>query len=362
VDHVRVGFVGAGRIADLNVLGWLEHPRASIAAVCDVDPAVRERRAREWGCRAYATLAELLADDGVDAVEILTPHHLHAEHAIAAIEAGKHVSLQKPPTTTLADFDRVVAAAARAGTTFRVYENFMFYPPHVAARALVEAGEIGDVCSVRIVTAGGRLGAGAGWEVPAAANAWRMDPALCGGGMMTFDHGFHCFQLARMFVDEPVEVVHAFIHTIDLGDGREIDAPALVTWRHAAPGGSLPRLGSWELVASVDLDVRSDYYVSDDRLEIRGTSGIIWVNRCTGQLLEEPALVHYRDGTVTAHHRIAHDWASSFRAATTAFIDALLDGSTVALDATEARATLAFALAAQHSAAEHREVRVAELG
>jgi len=358
-ERVRVGIVGGGRIADLNVIGWLEHPAGEVTAVCDIDEATRTRRAEQWGCRAYSNLDEMLADPDVDAVEILTPHHLHMSQAIAALRAGKHVSLQKPPTRSLAEFDAVAAAAAEAGTTFKVYENFMFYPPHVLARSLIDAGEIGDVSSVRIVTAAGRLDAGQGWVVPAASNAWRIDPSLCGGGMMTFDHGFHCFQMGRFFVDHPIDTVHAFIHVFDLGDGRQLDAPALISWRYACQPA---RFGSWEVIASLGLDVVSKYYVSDDRIEIRGNAGIIWINRCCGQLLEEPSVVLYRAGEVRAFHRVETDWATSFRDATFDFIDAVLEGRPPRLDASEARATLAFALAAQRSAAEQREVRVAELG
>lgn len=358
-DLVRVGIVGGGRIADLNKIGWLEHEHAKIVAVCDVDEKTREARSQEWDCAAYAGLDAMLADPMVDAVEILTPHHLHAEQAVAAFEAGKHVCLQKPPTMTLAEYDRVAAAAEAAGTVFKVFENFMFYPPHVQARKIVDEGGVGDVLSVRIVTAGGRMGTGQGWEVQAASNTWRLDPTLCGGGMMTFDHGFHCFQLGRMFVDDPVETVHAFINILDLGNGMQVDAPALFSWRYA---GFPPRFGSWELIASIDLDVLSDYYVSDDRLEIRGSSGIIWVNRCSGKLLQEPSLVHYRDGKVQSFHRLESDWAASFRDATFDFIDSILEERPPRLDAAEGRATLAFALAAQRSAKEHREVSIAELG
>lgn len=358
-ERVRVGIVGGGRIADLNIIGWLAHPAGEVTAVCDVDEATRSRRAEQWKCRAYANLDEMLADPNVDAVEILTPHHLHASQAIAALRAGKHVSLQKPPMRSLAEFDAVATAAAEAGTTFKVYENFMFYPPHVLARSLIDAGEIGDVLSVRIVTAGGRLDAGQGWVVPAASNAWRIDPSLCGGGMMTFDHGFHCFQMGRFFVDHPIDTVHAFINIIELGNGRQIDAPALISWRYV---GQPTRFGSWELIASLGLDVVSQYYVSDDRIEIRGSAGILWINRCSGQLLEEPPVVLYRAGELRSFHRVETDWATSFRDATFDFIDAVLEGRPPRLDASEARATLAFALAAQRSAAEQREVRVAELG
>jgi len=358
-ERVRVGIVGGGRIADLNVIGWLEHPAGEVTAVCDVDEATRTRRAEQWGCRAYANLDEMLADPDVDAVEILTPHHLHMPQAIAALRAGKHVSLQKPPTRSLAEFDAVAAAAAEAGTTFKVFENFMFYPPHVLARSLIDAGEIGDVLSVRIVTAAGRLDAGQGWVVPAASNAWRIDPSLCGGGMMTFDHGFHCFQMGRFFVDHPIDTVHAFIHVIDLGDGRQIDMPALISWRYACQPA---RFGSWEVIASLGLDVISKYYVSDDRIEIHGTEGIVWVNRCTGKLLDEPALVLYREGETRAFHDLPVDWADSFRLGTRDFVDALLEGRPCFQDAADARKTLAFALAAGVSAAEGREVALAELG
>jgi len=229
-ERVGVGIVGGGRIADLNKIGWLAHDRAEIVAVCDVDEATRSARAAEWGCTGYAELGDLLADPAVDAVEILTPHHLHASQAIAAFGAGKHVCLQKPPTVSLAEYDDVVAAATRAGTVFKVYENFLFYPPHVLARRIVDEGGVGDVLSVRIVTAGGRTDTGQGWPVAQASNAWRLDPSLCGGGMMTFDHGFHCFQLGRMFVDAPVERVHAFINIIDFGEGLQVDAPALISF------------------------------------------------------------------------------------------------------------------------------------
>jgi predicted dehydrogenase len=145
------------------VFGWLEHPAGEVTAVYDVDDATRTRRAAQWGCRAYASLDEMLADPNVDAVEILTPHHLHASQAIAALRAGKHVSLQKPPTRSLVEFDEVAAAAAEAGTTFKVYENFMFYPPHVLARSLIDAGEIGVVRKRPFSASralGGRVGRG----------------------------------------------------------------------------------------------------------------------------------------------------------------------------------------------------------
>ena len=357
-DRVRVGFLGCGRIADLQCLGYRDHPHAEIRAVCDVDPELAARRAAEWGAAAaYTRLEDLLGDPEIDAVEILTPHHLHAAHAIAALEAGKAVSLQKPPTLTLAELDAVCAAARRTGQPFRVFENFMYYPPHRKAKELVEAGAIGEPLSVRIKTAAGRLGDG--WAVPARSMAWRTDPRTCGGGPTTFDHGYHCYHMARFFMPVEVERVHAFVHWFRLGEGAWYDGPALVSWKYA---GDVPRYGSWEVIASLGLRVRSRYYVSDDRLEIHGSEGVIWVNRCTGQLLEEPSLVLYRDGETRAFHDLETDWAASFRLGGMDFVDALRSGRAAPQDGESARRTLAFALAVGRSAAEGREVAIAELG
>lgn len=357
-ERIRIGILGAGRIADLQVLGYLEHPRVDLVAVCDADGARARERAAAWGApRAYTDPAQLFADPEVDAVDVLTPHHLHAAHAIAALEAGKHVSLQKPPTRTLAELDAVASAAARSGRLLRVFENFAYYPPHRKAKQLIDAGAIGVPLSVRVKTAAGRPDRG--WQVGLSSLAWRMDREACGGGPTTFDHGYHCFQMARHFVPAEVERVHAFIHWTRIGENAWYDGPALISWKYA---GETPRYGSWEVIASLGMSVRSKYYVSDDRIEVHGTEGIVWVNRCTGQLLEEPSVVLYREGETRAFHELDADWADSFRLGTRDFADALLEGRACFQDVADARKTLAFALAAAKSAEQGREVAVAELG
>jgi predicted dehydrogenase len=301
----------------------------------------------------YTDPEKLFADPDVDALEILTPHHLHAGQAIAALEAGKHVSLQKPPTRTLAELDAVARAAERSGRQVRVFENFMHYPPHAKARELLRAGAVGDVLSIRLKTAGGRLGEG--WTVGPGSMAWRMRREDCGGGPITFDHGYHCFHMARWLVPAEVECVHAFVHWTQLGEDAWHDGPALLSWRYA---GDPPRYGSWEVIASLGMRVRSHYY---DRMEIHGSEGILWVNRCTGKLLEEPSLVLYRDGETRAFHDLETDWAASFRLGGRDFVDALRGGRQAAQDLPEARRTLAFALAAARSAEEGREVGIEEI-
>ena len=82
MKRVGIGMLGCGRIADLQCLGYLEHPRARIVAVCDRDEDLARRRLEEWGAdKSYTDLDRMLSDPEVDAVEILTPHHLHEARA-----------------------------------------------------------------------------------------------------------------------------------------------------------------------------------------------------------------------------------------------------------------------------------------
>src|SRR5262245_19790102 len=133
MDRVRLAIVGCGNICQLNAPGYLEHPRCDVVALCDTDRVRAERRGQQWGLkpRIYTDYAALLDDPGVDAIELSTPTYLHAEQIVGGLAAGKHVSCQKPIAVSVAEADRIAAAVARARTTFRVTENFLYYPPIV---------------------------------------------------------------------------------------------------------------------------------------------------------------------------------------------------------------------------------------
>ena len=92
---LRVGFVGLGRVFDLNLHGYLGHPEAEVSALCDADPVVLARRAAEHpGARATRDFEDLLRFD-LDLIEVLTPHPMHEAMRVAALAAGAHVSVQK---------------------------------------------------------------------------------------------------------------------------------------------------------------------------------------------------------------------------------------------------------------------------
>ena len=357
MQTIGVGLIGTGRISDLHAIEYLSNPHTRIVALCDRDAELAARRRHAWGVPGALITAdyhELLALGAVDLVEILLPHHLHADAALAAFDAGKAVSLQKPMTTTLADADRLIAAADRAGVPFRVFENFIFYPPVLRARELVDAGAIGTPLTIRIKSnPGSRKFA---WAVPAGAQAWRQDRSRSGGGPLVFDDGHHKFALAWHFMGPPEEV-HAWIGSTAGEGGYLFDAPAMVSFRFA--GG---RYGNLEVVYSPGLEIDTEHYAQDDRVEITGTEGVILINRGHGQLGDVVPLQHYRDGQWTDYRDLETGWERSFVHATRHAIDALRAGTQALLSGRDAREVLRFALAAEESARRGRAVRVEELG
>ena len=154
---VRLGVLGAGNIADMNVAGYLEHPNCDVVAVCDVDVHVAERAAQRWGApTVYASQEELFADERVDAVEVLTPTHMHHAHVTAALKAGKHVSVQKPIANSVDEAIELGRLAEMAGLTLRVSECFVHYPPLELAKALITSGAIGKPIGIRVRTVVGQ--------------------------------------------------------------------------------------------------------------------------------------------------------------------------------------------------------------
>src|SRR5215468_11531751 len=189
MDRVRLAIVGCGNISQLNAPGYLQHPRCEVVALCDTMPDRATRRAREWGItsRIYSDFKQVLDDPAIDAVELLTPTWMHADQIVAALGAGKHVSAQKPLAISVAEADRIAEAVARARTTFRVTENFLYYPPIVKAKELLEAGVIGEPSLVRIHTTRAQRVTGLAIDLDPAAAVWRRDPAKNPGGVLYDD-------------------------------------------------------------------------------------------------------------------------------------------------------------------------------
>ena len=349
MGQIRAAIVGCGRISDMHAPGYLSHPDARIYVVCDVNRELVERRKQEWGAdKAVTDYRAVLDDPAVDLVEIITPHHLHCEMVEQAAAAGKHISVQKPMALNVAECDRMIAAAERAGVRLKVFENFVFYPPYVQAKKMVEAGEIGDVLSVRF-----RLGSGGGgWHVPLTSWVWRANRELCGPGPVLFDDGNHKFSQAIDLLGK-IDEVFAYID-YSLG---VIDSPAVVTWTYQEHEA----VGSFDATFMLNMRVRAKYYGADERVEITGTKGTILVTRCTAQLHDEPPLWLLKEGRTIGYEDLRHDWLDAFVDSTHHMIEVMKNGGDPKLTGERGKQVLAFSLAAYQSAATGKRVRPDEI-
>jgi predicted dehydrogenase len=140
--RVSLAIVGAGLWGRNHALALTTHPRASVALVCDRDEARARQAGETFGCAWTTSLGDVAASP-VDAVTIATPDHLHREPAVTMLEAGKHVLVEKPLATTVADGVAMVAAAARAGVHLMVDFHARWHPLFMGAKAYVERGELG---------------------------------------------------------------------------------------------------------------------------------------------------------------------------------------------------------------------------
>jgi predicted dehydrogenase len=153
-----VGLIGTGYMGKCHALGWnavatvfgdVERPR--LVHLGEATQDLADSKARELGFdKGSGDWREVVADPAVDVVSITTPNQFHPEMAIAALEAGKHVWCEKPMAGSLADAERMLAAARAAGTVTVLGYNFIQNPVAVLMRRILQDGQIGEVNHIRI--------------------------------------------------------------------------------------------------------------------------------------------------------------------------------------------------------------------
>jgi predicted dehydrogenase len=145
---VRIAVIGAGYIGREHVRAIQAHPEAELALVVGTTRSaeVVARLAVETGAVASTDYAAALADPAIDVIYLCTPNRLHADQAVAALEAGKHVFCEKPLCTTLTDCQRLIDAVDRSGRQLMVGHSGRFQPIHIALKRMVADGLLGDPC------------------------------------------------------------------------------------------------------------------------------------------------------------------------------------------------------------------------
>lgn len=220
-DKVRVGVIGAGRIARTHASAYKSVARGILTGCTDVNPEAARKFGSENGVRVFDNAEQLLKSPEIDAVIIATPNGLHAEQTITALRSGKHVFCQKPIAMTMEEADRVVAEAELQKTQVLQY-GFMlrFTPPLTQVRLRLKSGGLGDPIVSRSAIFG--------WEPSA---PWFYDPKQ--GGGVILDTMVHFADLL-LWLFGPVEYVHADGGAYVLQGARDFASAdnAMVTVRH----------------------------------------------------------------------------------------------------------------------------------
>lgn len=239
---IKLGMVGGGQGAFIGgvhrIAARFDGEFLLVAGALSSDPERAKASAAELGLdptRSYGSFAEMAKTeagrpDGIEAVSIVTPNHMHFRAAKAFLGEGIHVICDKPLTSTLADARKLAALAEKSGKLFILTHNYTGYPMVRQAREMIQSGQLGDI---RVVQA----------EYPQdwlttkledsgqKQAAWRTDPKQSGAGGATGDIGTHAYNLARFVTGLELDSLSADLTAFVAG--RQLDDNAHVMLRFA---------------------------------------------------------------------------------------------------------------------------------
>lgn len=238
-EPIRLGMVGGGEGAFIGAVhrlaARLDGKYELVAGALSSDPERSQRSGEALGLHAdriyddYAQMAVLEGKrpDGIDAVAIVTPNHMHVKPAIAFLQQGIHVICDKPLSARLDEAQSLAGFTPKNGAKFLLTHNYTGYPLIRQAKAMVERGDLGEIRLVQSEYLQDWLTE----EVHNKQADWRTDPALAGAGALG-DIGTHAYNLLRFVTGLPVKSISADVHSFV--PGRQVDDNAHVHLRFAS--------------------------------------------------------------------------------------------------------------------------------
>ncbi|SER03655.1 Predicted dehydrogenase [Faunimonas pinastri] len=238
--RIRLGMVGGGQGAFIGavhrIAARLDDRYTLVAGALSSDPERAKASGLELGLaenRCYGSYEEMARrearlKDGIEAVAIVTPNHMHFPVAQAFLKRGIHVICDKPLTTTLRDAKRLAALVEQSGKVFALTHNYTGYPMIRQARAMIADGELGELRLVQAEYVQDWLSQ----EVHNKQADWRTDPARSGAGGCVGDIGTHAYNLACFVTGMQAESLAADLTTFV--EGRKLDDNVAVLLRYAS--------------------------------------------------------------------------------------------------------------------------------
>ena len=270
--RIRLGMVGGGRGAFIGavhrIAARIDDQYELVAGAFSSDPEKSAASAADLGvARSYGSFAEMAArearrKDGIEAVAIVTPNHMHAPVAMEFLKRGIHVICDKPLTATLPEAKKLAKAAASSGVVFALTHNYTGYPMIRQARELIASGALGDIRLVNVEYIQDWL------AEPLEASGqkqadWRTDPARSGAGGSTGDIGTHAFNLANFVTGLTLESLAADLQAFV--PGRRVDDNGHVLMRYE--GGARGMLWCSQVASGQENGLRLRVYGSKAGIE-----------------------------------------------------------------------------------------------
>ncbi len=264
---VRFGVIGLGNWGTMHLAALKGHPQAEVVAVCDADAERARAMAQAHGvARSYATVEDLLSDADVEAVSIATPDFAHTQPAVAAIEAGKHVLIEKPLATTVADCEAIIAAAERSDRKTMVDFHNRWSPIFVQARQAIDDGTLGEPYLVNLRLNDQLL-------VPTKMLPW------AGTSTVTWFVGSHAVDTVRWLFGREVRRVYAVKRSRVLAS-MGIDTPDFYESTLELEGGGVAVVENCWIVPN------STPSLFDLKCEVIGTEGAVYIDASHHRALE----------------------------------------------------------------------------
>lgn len=215
MKKLRLGIIGAGWPGQMHAKAAHGLEIATLAAIAELDDERREAFEKEYSrARSYGDYNELLHDEKIDAVIICLPNFLHFPASLAALEAGKHVLCEKPPTLNAAEMKVLHETASQRGLLYYFSRQFRFTPEMRLAKALVDEGRLGQVYHATATFVRSR-------GIPSWGGGWFTDKKRSGGGAL-IDIGIHALDAVWYLMGTPkpvavsAQVFRNFAHLVDV--------------------------------------------------------------------------------------------------------------------------------------------------
>lgn len=290
-DKLRVALLGVGAIAQVVHLPVLaQMGNVELTAVCDVDEPRARAIADRFGIpNVYRDDDIVFRSDDIDAIIICSPSHLHESQAIAGLQGGKHVLVEKPLALTPEAAQRVIDVAEKTDRTLMIAMNNRWRPDTMALRPFASNGELGDIFLTR--------GAWLNRKMRVVRPTWRHRRATAGGGAL-MDLGVQTLDLCLWMQNFP-EAASVFTH-LHYPEGMEVEDSAGILVR-LKNGSAVSLTVSWSLVAE-----RDRHYMR--MLGTRGSGAIaplgVYKEVETGQIIDvTPSVTLGRENLYTASYR-----------------------------------------------------------